>query len=232
MARRSPRLQGRFDRFEHGVERSLRQLGGGRGFIARADEITFTTHLVRRSKTLRDFCRGELVCDIAHDLIGPDVRLYWDHAVYKKPQCGQTFPWHQDNGYTFVDPQQYVTCWIALTDADESNGCMWMLPGGHLLGTLIHEPTPTGHRCFSHTPPGAVPVPVRRGSMIVLSTITPHVTGPNHTGQARKAYLMQYAPVEACVVTEALDGTLVRTPAHAPDRQFEILAGGRRIADN
>ena len=29
--------------------------------------------------------RGSVFRDLAHDLIGPDVRLYWDQAVYKKP---------------------------------------------------------------------------------------------------------------------------------------------------
>ena len=63
-----------------------------------------------------------------HDLIGPDVRLYWDQAVYKKPGT-EEFRWHQDNGYTFIEPQQYLTCWVALTDTDEKNGCPWVVPG-------------------------------------------------------------------------------------------------------
>ena len=47
------------------------------------------------------------------------MRLYWDQAVYKKPDTAASFPWHQDNGYAYVEPQQYLTCWIALTDATE-----------------------------------------------------------------------------------------------------------------
>jgi hypothetical protein len=53
---------------------------------------------------------------------GPDVRLYWDQAVYKKPRTEAPFPWHQDKGYTFVEPQQYLTRWVALTDADLKTG--------------------------------------------------------------------------------------------------------------
>ena len=45
---------------------------------------------------------------------------------------GETsFPWHQDNGYAFLEPQQYLTCWIALTDATRENGCPWVVPGLH-----------------------------------------------------------------------------------------------------
>ena len=57
------------------------------------------------------------------------MRLYWDQAVYKKPDTAAPFPWHQDNGYAYVEPQQYLTCWIALTDATEDNGCPWVVPG-------------------------------------------------------------------------------------------------------
>ncbi len=66
------------------------------------------------------------------------VRLYWDQSVYKKSGRPQEFPWHQDNGYTFVEPQQYLTFWIPLVDVDVENGCPWIAPGMHKLGTLAH----------------------------------------------------------------------------------------------
>src|SRR5262249_14320163 len=50
---------------------------GGQVAIATADVITFTTHLVRKSKYLRDFAAHPAIKDICHDLVGADVRLYW-----------------------------------------------------------------------------------------------------------------------------------------------------------
>ena len=122
------------DPFEARQEEALRAMEGGRFFIARADEITFTTHLVLQSELLRRFTSSPLFADLCADLIGPDVRLYWDQAVYKKPGTESPFPWHQDNGYAFVEPQQYLTCWVALTDATEDNGCPWVVPGLHRRG--------------------------------------------------------------------------------------------------
>ncbi|HUR16114.1 MAG TPA: phytanoyl-CoA dioxygenase family protein, partial [Candidatus Limnocylindrales bacterium] len=55
-----------------------------------------------------------------------DARLYWEQAVAKPPQARTELPWHQDNGYTPLIPQEYVTCWLALDDADEDNGCLWV----------------------------------------------------------------------------------------------------------
>jgi len=34
-----------------------------------------------------------------------------DQAVYKKPAIPR-IPVHQDNGYTYIEPQQYLTCWL------------------------------------------------------------------------------------------------------------------------
>ena len=132
------------DPFEEKVEEFLRTREGGKLFIAQAGAITFTTHLAARSPVLRAFCSSRPLLDLCHDLIGDDVRLYWDQAVYKKPGTPDEFPWHQDNGYTYIEPQRYLTCWVALTDATLENGCPWVVPGLHRRGTLAHRRTELG----------------------------------------------------------------------------------------
>lgn len=216
-------LVAEIDPLEARAEAHLRREGGVQ-FIARADALTFSVHLVKRSKHLRDFCSGSLFRDLAHDLIGPDVRLYWDQAVYKKPGNPDDFPWHQDNSYAYVEPQQYLTCWVALTDTDERNGCPWVVPGLHRRGTLAHELTPLGWTCPVPLE-RAVAVPVRAGSIVVLSSLTPHRTGPNSSGAVRKAYIVQFAPDGAHVLRG--DSASPRLePCDAPDRQFHLLQAG------
>jgi len=221
-------LIGAIDPFEERQTDALRDLEGGRFFIARADEITFTTHLVAQSPLLQEFTRSALLTDVCADLIGPDVRLYWDQAVYKKPGTASPFPWHQDNGYAFVEPQQYLTCWVALTDATEENGCPWVVPGLHRGGTLAHEYSDNGFVCL-HDPDDAVAVPARAGSIVLFSSLTPHSTGPNRTDDVRKAYIVQYAPTGAEVVRPGRDGGELRIPAADDGRQYEVLRGGRRV---
>jgi len=224
------RVMTEIDPVEARVETLLRTQPDGRFFIAQADAITFTTHLVAHSEWLRAFCAGPVFQDLMHDLIGPDVRLYWDQAVYKKPAPEREFPWHQDNGYTYIEPQQYVTCWVALTDATVENGCPWVVPGLHRHGTFKHWMTDFGWACLEH-PAGAVPVPARAGSIVVFSSLTPHRTGPNSTPSVRKTYIVQFAPDGACKVErDAAAGAVVSTPADAPERQFRVLSGGRAVA--
>jgi len=218
------------DAAEAAAEAFLRTRPDGRLFIARAGEITFTTHVVTRSARARDFTRSRFFRDVGHDLIGPDVRLYWDQAVYKKPGTDAPFPWHQDNGYTFVEPQQYLTCWVALTDADLETGCPWVAPGLHRSGTLRHELTDLGWQCFEAPPIEPAPAPVRAGGVVIFSSLTPHMTGPNRShDHVRKSYIVQLAPDGA----EVLGGdaeSVTRTRCDAPDRQYRILRGGEAAA--
>jgi len=213
------------DPYEAEQEKALRAVEGGRLFIARAGEITFTTHLVVRSPLLRAFTMSALFAGLCADLVGPDVRLYWDQAVYKKPATESPFPWHQDNGYAFVEPQQYLTCWVALTDATEDNGCPWVVPGLHRLGTLAHEYSDIGYVCL-RDPAEARPVPVRAGDIVVFSSLTPHSTGPNRTSAVRRAYIVQFAPDGAEVVRPRPEGALTRIRADDASRQYAVLQGG------
>jgi ectoine hydroxylase-related dioxygenase (phytanoyl-CoA dioxygenase family) len=212
-------VRAEIDPLEAELERELRETTeDGRVFIYRAGEITFTTHLVTRSPALRDLVAAPPLRDLAVDLLGPAVRLYWDQAVYKKPGTASPFPWHQDNGYTFVHPQQYLTCWIALTDVTEANGCPWVVRGLHRQGTLAHRTTDLGFVCLDDAP-DAVPVPAKAGSIVVFSSLTPHCTGPNETDEVRRAYIVQYAPDGARTLDQ--HGEVTGT-CDAPDRQFLV----------
>jgi ectoine hydroxylase-related dioxygenase (phytanoyl-CoA dioxygenase family) len=213
------------DPFEEQFTEWLRKRGGTMS-IADADAITFTVHLVTRSPALRAFAGSEVFADLNHDLIGPDTRLYWDQAVYKKPESPKEFPWHQDNGYTFVEPQQYLTCWVPLVDATVENGCPWVAPGRHREGTLEHWITPVGFQCLDD-PPDAVAVEAKAGSIVVFSSLTPHRTGPNVSDATRKAYILQYAPDGAIALKgEPPAPPTERVTQDDPDRQFAVVRNG------
>ena len=206
-------------------------------FIAEAGAITFTTHSGRAvGDRAAAFATHDVFVDLCADLVGPDVNMYWDQAVYKKPEKPRRFPWHQDNGYTFVEPQQYLTCWVALTDATEANGCPWVAPGVHQAGTLAHHYVePLGFECFDD-PPDKIAAPVRAGGAVVFSSLTPHLTGPNLTDEVRKAYILQYAharsevlqgdPTRARRRTRAVQRSAASVPgAPKPDAQRPRLGG-------
>lgn len=212
------------DPYEFNVTEALKGLDGGKFFISRAEEITFTTHLVTQSDVLKEFSRHEVFSSICGDLIGPDVRLYWDQAVYKKPGTKDEFPWHQDNGYTFIEPQAYLTCWVALTDTDETNGCPCVVPGLHKRGTLHHENTELGYQIPLDSSE-SITLPLKAGSIAIFSSLTPHRTGPNLSEGIRKSYILQYAPEGS----KRLVSDSISEEVNDETRQFLILRDGKRV---
>jgi len=211
------------DPLEAEREAVLIERGGTLG-ISKAHVLTFTAHLVKRSAELRAFTCHSVLTNLCHNLLGENARLYWDQAVYKKPGNSEVFPWHQDNGYTFVEPEDYLTCWIPLTSATTENGCPWVIPKVHRQGTFRHKVTPLGYQC-AETAKESIAVPAEAGDIVVFSSLTPHRTGPNLTRGIRKAYIVQYAHDGADVVSP--HGT--RTPQQDPERQYPVLQGGKPV---
>ncbi len=213
------------------VKRFLAHAPDGRFSVAGLDTQTVAPHAVTRSGFARTFCGHDVLAGIAADLVGPDVRLYWDQSVYKQPSGAEPVLWHQDNGYTYVEPQSYLTCWIAITDATPANGCIAVMPGVHKRGTLAHRSTPIGEECWGDWSQ-AVEVPVAAGSIVVFSSLTPHATKVNATDAVRKAYIVQYAP-EGAVALHGDPGAgppSRREPLGDDDRRYWIVRDGERVA--
>ena len=184
------------DRFEAKMDAFLKEQPDGRSAIGESGAITFTAQLLEKSDLLRQFATQQIFLDLCLDLLGPDVNTYWDQAVYKKPEKPRRFPWHQDNGYTYLHPQHYLTCWVAMVDVTPENGCPVVAPGLHRMGTLQHHYVePLGFECL--TDYEGVPAAVGAGGIVVFSSLSPHMTGPNTSDEVRKAYILQYAPAGA-----------------------------------
>lgn len=144
-------------------------------------------------------------------LVGDDrgARLYWEQAVFKPPHAHTELPWHQDNGYTPLIPETYLTAWVALDDVDQDNGCIWVVPGSHRSGTAEHgnEGAESPFRVAAgNVGEGAVPVPMSAGDVLLFSSLVMHRSGPNTTDQPRRAWIIQYCGAEAC---SALSGRLL-----------------------
>ena len=211
------------DPYEARMEKFVESQGGKVG-ISTAQALTFSIHVVNRSHVARRFTQSKLMANLCLDLLGENARLYWDQAVYKKPGNPEEFPWHQDNGYSFVVPQDYLTCWIPLVNTTVENGCPWVMPGVHKQGTVKHWSTDLGFQCLTNAD-DAIPVEAKAGDVVVFSSLTPHRTGPNLTNDIRKAYICQYAHAGSHVVSTEGERTL----QHDPDRQFLVCEAGEPV---
>lgn len=211
----------------------LKRQADERFLISENGAITFAGQLVRQKPEIRPFVKNKKILGICLDLIGPNVRMYHDQAVYKMTEKRRRFPWHQDNGYLFVEPQHYLTCWIALTDATIDNGCPQVAPGLHKDGTLAHYYVETlGYECFEEPPTEPLVAEVKAGGAVFFSSLTPHLTGPNFTNSTRKAYIVQYASSDARVLegnAAVGDATGLHAISDEP-RGIAVLENGVAVA--
>lgn len=184
------RITGIIDVFDREGEEALNV--GEKGFNNVPNQINFTCNLTHNSPELERFIGDQRFVDLTTTILGPDIRLYWDQSVYKRPEAKRDFPWHQDNGYVPTEPVHYLTCWLALNDATIENGCVWIKPETHLGGFVKHEKTDIGWQCYFGDDPGQ-PVPLRKGSLVAFHSLLFHRSTPNQSDGTRKAYVIQYS---------------------------------------
>ena len=176
-------IRGEYDRI---LERPLRIGEQGKGPFEYSPLLHVQSPVLCRHAT-----HPEIVA-AAVDLLGPDVRLYWDQAVSKPPGATSDVPWHQDNGYTPVVPEEYLTFTVAIDAASEQNGCLWIQPASHHSGVQPHQPTDMlFFRGYEGDDPG-VAVPQPEGSVLCFSSLTMHRTGPNTSDGPRRSWVIQF----------------------------------------
>jgi phytanoyl-CoA hydroxylase len=142
---------------------------------------------------------SETNIQICRELIGENVDIYWTGTAHKPPLTGKSFPWHQDAGYG-GGPADFFTCWTALDDVDEENGCFWVIPGSHRKPMAAHELKKSNEEnyggAFLVEPPSdqesAIPVRLRAGEMICFSSKLIHETRRNASPRKRRALIASY----------------------------------------
>ena len=163
-----------------------------------AEEMLQIMEMWRLDVEYRKLLYHEPLLNIAESLVGPDIQLFHDQALYKPAYHGGEVHWHQDNGYWQCDPPELVSIWIALDDADEENGCMNVIPGSHLEGLASHGRAESEKGKLpallqvEADVARAVPVPVAAGSAMVHHCMTLHQTNPNRSTRDRRAMVIHY----------------------------------------
>jgi phytanoyl-CoA hydroxylase len=117
--------------------------------------------------------------------------------IFKQPRIGGEVTCHQDATFLYTEPLRVVGLWFALEDATVDNGCLWVIPGGHQLGLksrfLRAQEGGTRFEVFDDSPwpdDNLQPLEVKKGSLIVLNALLPHLSRENRSAQSRHAYTL------------------------------------------
>lgn len=162
-------------------------------------------NLFRHVPFFARLAQNEAVSSLAHDLMQGPVRLWEDQMIYKPPFDSKTvIGWHRD--YTYWDhigPSELGTCWIAIDDAHEDNGCMHMIPGSHrwqlnYTREDVDSSDPDWLLKHPSIPADAdltpIACPVEAGYCHFHHCQTFHTSYGNKTDNPRRSYIMHLMP--------------------------------------
>ena len=84
-------------------------------------------------------CLNKRMLDAVESIIGKNILICGTTLFIKNANEKGFVSFHQDAKYIGLEPHNWVTAWVAITDANENNGCMRMWPGSHKNNLKHHN---------------------------------------------------------------------------------------------
>ncbi len=161
-----------------------------------------------RSELIREFYFDGPLVDFATQIIGPNIKGATSQLTFKMRGNTKPFAWHQDNGYGELDPYNSLTCLTALDDADETNGCLWIVPCSHRQGQIdVHELADPAKKkagveiAVEADESKAIAAPLRAGESLIFHCHMLHKSDGNHAkDRDRRILFVRYADADAVEV--------------------------------
>jgi ectoine hydroxylase-related dioxygenase (phytanoyl-CoA dioxygenase family) len=97
----------------------------------------YNAHLI--SPLLDGVTHNPKILDAVQSLIGEDILVCGTTLFIKNPNEKGFVSYHQDAKYIGLEPHNWVTAWVAITDSNEHNGCMRMWSGSHKDNLKQHD---------------------------------------------------------------------------------------------
>ena len=91
------------------------------------------------SPVFDNVCHNTKILDAVESIIGKNILICGTTLFIKNPNQKGFVSFHQDAKYIGLEPHNWVTAWIAITDANEENGCMKMWSGSHKKSIQKHS---------------------------------------------------------------------------------------------
>jgi ectoine hydroxylase-related dioxygenase (phytanoyl-CoA dioxygenase family) len=114
-----------------------------RGILENTEKILGNMHYQSKIHTILksayELATHQNVLDIVEKAIGPNILLHNTTYIIKEPQSPAFVSWHQDLTYWGFSHDDQISVWLALSNADEISGAMYMLPKSHLEGKKEHK---------------------------------------------------------------------------------------------
>ena len=156
----------------------------------------YNAHLI--SPLLDEITHNQKILDAVENLIGKNILVCGTTLFIKNPNEKGFVSYHQDAKYIGLEPHNWVTAWIAITDSNEKNGCMRMWPSSHKNSLRDHEDNfnegnllTRGQTIQDVPEKKTVPLLLKAGQMSLHHPMVVHGSGLNKSKDRRIGFVIQ-----------------------------------------
>ena len=153
-------------------------------------------HLI--SPVFNKICYNSKILNAVESIIGENILICGTTLFIKNANEQGFVSFHQDAKYIGLEPHNWVTAWIAVTDANEENGCMRMLAGSHKENLRHHNQKfdennllTRGQTIENVKIEETNPVILKTGQMSLHHPKVVHGSGLNKSGDRRIGFVVQ-----------------------------------------
>ena len=153
-------------------------------------------HLI--SPIFNKVCLNTNILDAVETVIGKNILICGTTLFVKNPNEKGFVSFHQDAKYIGLEPHNWVTVWLAVTDANEHNGCMRMLPGSHKENLKTHEQKfdennllTRGQTITNVSLDETDPIILKAGQVSLHHPLVVHGSGLNQSNDRRIGFVIQ-----------------------------------------
>ena len=160
--------------------------GSGRNYV----------HLI--SPVFDKISHNKKILNAVESIIGKNILVCGTTLFIKNPSEKGFVSFHQDAKYIGLEPYNWVTAWIAVTDTNEENGCMRMWTASHNDSLKDHSQKfdagnlLTRGQTVENVPiEETKPVILKAGQMSLHHPKIVHGSGLNHSSDRRIGFVIQ-----------------------------------------
>ncbi|MFC4700411.1 phytanoyl-CoA dioxygenase family protein [Glaciecola siphonariae] len=181
------------------------------------------------SNLIKDFAKHPKIIEVLRATVSQNLKCLQSMFFVKAPgKKGQA--WHQDEYFIPTRDKSLTGAWLALDDANEENGCLWLIPGSHKDG-VIRRRIENTNAAFADTevadiypyePSDFVKVEVKKGAIVFFNGYLLHMSLQNTSKNCfRRALVFHYSSAQTMLPWN-LDGRIPHTHDY---RDIFIVAG-------
>lgn len=144
----------------------------------------------------KQFSRDNRIKSIGQQLGIKSLALVQSMYIFKQPGIGGEVLCHQDSTYIYGQDCDALGFWFALEDATLDNGCLEVIPAPintPLKQRMFRKDDEVYFETYEDSPwpeEKSIPLPVPKGTLILLHGRVPHKSKANTSNKSRHAYTL------------------------------------------